>query len=94
MRILKLSWALTLLLGLSGMPTILFAEPALANTAVKKTHGIRHGAHTACRYTGQRCSTGCGTYANKSLCAEYVCDHRSWNFSGFCLKFVCSPKSC
>jgi hypothetical protein len=29
----------------------------------------------------------------RPFCAEYVYDHRWWNFSGFCLKAVCSPKS-
>jgi hypothetical protein len=86
--------ALSLLLGLSLVPTVSSAEPAPAYTVVKKGHIKRHSAHTACRYTGQRCSIGCGTFPDKGLCAEYVCDHRSWNFSGFCLKSFCSPKSC
>ena len=76
------------------MPTNLIAEPAPANTVMKKAYAKRHTAYAACRYTGQRCSTGCGTFADSGVCAEYVCDYRSWNFSGFCLKFVCSPKSC
>jgi hypothetical protein len=94
MFISRFAWALALLLGLGLVPTVSVAEPAPAHTAIKNGHIKRHNTHTACRYTGQRCSSGCGTFPNKGICAEYVCDHQSWNFSGFCLKSVCSPKSC
>jgi hypothetical protein len=94
MRILRFAWALALSLGLTLIPTILIAQPAPANTVGKNLHTNRHTRHAPCHYTGQRCSTGCGTFADKGVCAEYVCDHRSWNFSGFCLKAVCSRKSC
>ena len=94
MRISRFASALALSLALALMPAILIAEPAPANTAVKNMHTKRHTGHARCRYTGERGSTGCGTFSDKGFCAEYVCDHRAWNFSGFCLKFVCSPKSC
>ena len=94
MRISRFASALALSLALALMPAILIAEPAPANTAVKNMHTKRHTGHAPCRYTGERCSTGCGTFSDKGVCAEYVCDHRAWNFSGFCLKFVCAPKSC
>jgi hypothetical protein len=94
MRISRFAWALALSLGFTLIPTILIAQPAPANTVGKNLHTKRHARHAPCRYTGQRCSTGCGTFADKGVCAVYVCDHRSWNFSGFCLKAVCSRKSC
>jgi hypothetical protein len=94
MRISRFAWALMLSLGLTLIPTILIAQPAPANTGGKNLHTKGHTRHALCRYTGKRCSTGCGTFADKGVCAEYVCDHRSWNFSGFCLKAVCSHKSC
>ena len=94
MRISRFACALALSLGLTLIPTILLAQPAQGNTVGENLHTKRHTHHAPCRYTGQRCSTGCGTLADKGVCAEYVCDHRSWNFSGFCLKAVCSRKSC
>jgi hypothetical protein len=94
MCISNLAWVLALLLGLTSMPTILIAEPAPANTVAENPPTKRQTGDATCRYTGQPCSTGCGTFADKSLCAEYVCVHGSWNFSGLCLKSVCSPKSC
>jgi hypothetical protein len=92
--ILRFGWALPLVLAIALLPSILLAEPAPVNAPSRHLHTTRHTGHILCRYTGQRCSTGCGSYADKGVCAEYVCDHRSWNFSGFCLRSVCSPKSC
>jgi hypothetical protein len=94
MRVSTFLWAAALSFGLALMPTFLIAQPAPSNTVEKNLDGKRHTNYTSCRYTGQRCSTGCGTFPDKGVCAEYVCDRRSWNFSGFCLKAVCSRKSC
>jgi hypothetical protein len=94
MRISRFASALALSLGLTVMPTILVAESGPANTAANNLHTKRHAGHARCRYSGQRCSTGCGTFSDKGVCAEYVCDHRAWSFSGFCLKSVCARKAC
>ena len=87
----RLMWAIALFLALALLPTILIAELAPANTAAKQQHTKRHTGRAPCRHTGQRCSTGCGTFSDKGVCAEYVCDHRAWNFSGFASNLSARP---
>ena len=94
MSISRFVGSVTLPLGLALLLSIMMVGSAPAGAVAQHPSAHRHSGHILCRYTGQRCSSGCGAYADKGVCAEYVCDHRSWNFSGFCLKSECARKSC